>query len=152
MRWNEKNEPVMAWNVFSSDCFLKYRSLLRRGHWRILIANPTKKLHPGPEVHIKKKSFPKKIVCFKESPLKMMKNAFYFILKFLFVLKILKSLSCPFAHVEKTTWLEREVLFQNLWRHNQVNNQLQNSYYPISQEVKINQTMKFGQLIEYNKR
>ena len=37
---------------------------------------------------------PKKIfICFNESPLKMMKNAFYFILKVLFVLKILKFLS-----------------------------------------------------------
>ena len=38
---------------------------------------------------------PKKflIICFNESPLKMMKNALYFILKALFVLKILKFLS-----------------------------------------------------------
>ena len=41
--------------------------------------------------------FPKKIlfICFGESPLKMMKNVFYVILKALFVLKI-------FGHVEKT--------------------------------------------------
>ena len=40
--------------------------------------------------------FPKKFVfiCFSESPLQMMKNAFYFILKPLFVLKI-------FGHVEE---------------------------------------------------
>ena len=31
-------------------------------------------------------------ICFNESPLKMMKNAFYFILKVLFVLKIFKFL------------------------------------------------------------
>ena len=37
---------------------------------------------------------PKKIViCFIESPLKMIKNAFYFILKALFVLKMFKFLS-----------------------------------------------------------
>ena len=42
-----------------------------------------------------------------ESPWKMMKNAFYFILKALFVLKIFKILSCLYGHVEKTTWLER---------------------------------------------
>ena len=35
----------------------------------------------------------KKIICFSGSPLKMMKNAFYFILKALFVLKIYKFLS-----------------------------------------------------------
>ena len=38
---------------------------------------------------------------------KMMKNAFYFILKAAFVLKIFKFLSCVFGHVEKTAWLER---------------------------------------------
>ena len=41
-------------------------------------------------------------LCFIESPLKMMKNAFYFILKALFVLKIYKFLSRLFGHVEKT--------------------------------------------------
>ena len=39
---------------------------------------------------------------FIESPLKMMKNAFYFILKALFVLKIFKFLSRLFGHVGKT--------------------------------------------------
>ena len=38
---------------------------------------------------------------------KMMKNAFYFILKALFVLKIFKFLSWLFGHVERTAWLER---------------------------------------------
>ena len=33
------------------------------------------------------------VICFIESPLKMMKNAFYFILKALFVLKLSKFLS-----------------------------------------------------------
>ena len=36
-------------------------------------------------------------ICFNESPLKMMKNAF-FILKALFVLKIIKFLSRRFGH------------------------------------------------------
>ena len=35
----------------------------------------------------------KKIICFNDSPSKVMINAFYFILKTLFVLKILKYLS-----------------------------------------------------------
>ena len=35
----------------------------------------------------------KVIICFNHSPSKMMKNAFYFILKALFVLKIFKFLS-----------------------------------------------------------
>ena len=41
-------------------------------------------------------------ICFIESPLKMMKNAFYFTLKALFVFKIFKFLSWLFGHVEKT--------------------------------------------------
>ena len=43
-----------------------------------------------------------------DSPSKMMKNAFYFILKAFFVLKIFKFLSWLFGHVEKTAWLERQ--------------------------------------------
>ena len=60
-----------------------------------------------------------------ESPLKMMKNAFYFTLKALFVLKIFKFLSWLFGHVEKTAQLERQGSIQNPWRHNLVNKQLQ---------------------------
>ena len=41
------------------------------------------------------------LICLIESPLKMMKNVFYFILKALFVLKIFKFLSGLFGHVEK---------------------------------------------------
>ena len=40
-----------------------------------------------------------------ESLLKTMKNAFYFILKAFFLLKIFKFLSCYYGHVEKTAWL-----------------------------------------------
>ena len=42
-----------------------------------------------------------------ETPLKMMENAFYFIFKAFFVLKISKFLFRFFGQVEKTTWLER---------------------------------------------
>ena len=42
------------------------------------------------------------VICFIESLLKMMKNAFYFNLKALFVLKIFKFLSCVFGHAGKT--------------------------------------------------
>ena len=47
---------------------------------------------------------PKKFlfICFNENPLKKMKNAFEFILKALFVLKIFKFLSRHFGHVEET--------------------------------------------------
>ena len=46
-------------------------------------------------------------ICFMESPFKMMKNAFYFILKALFALKRFKFLSWLFGHVGKMAWLER---------------------------------------------
>ena len=51
---------------------------------------------------------PKKVcmICFIKSPLKLMKNAFYFISKALFVLKIFKFLSWLFGHVGRTVWLE----------------------------------------------
>ena len=41
------------------------------------------------------------IIYFNDGPSKMLKNAFYFILKALFVLKIFKFLSWLFGHVEK---------------------------------------------------
>ena len=53
-------------------------------------------------------------ICFNESPLKMLENAFSFILKALFVLTIFKFLCLLLGHVEKTA----------LWRHNLVNKQL----------------------------
>ena len=43
---------------------------------------------------------------------KLFKNAFYFVLKALFILKVFKFLSWFFGHVEKTTWLERKVNFK----------------------------------------
>ena len=43
----------------------------------------------------------KVLFCVSDSPSKMMKNDFYFILKALFVLKIFKFLSLLFGHVEK---------------------------------------------------
>ena len=67
--------------------------------------------------HVELKSdshLPKKIVLFVlfviwvgESSLKIMKNAFYFMLKALFVLKIFKLLSWLFGHVGNKAWLER---------------------------------------------
>ena len=46
------------------------------------------------------------VISFIESPLKMMKTAFfYFILKALFVVNIFKFLSWLFGHAEKTAWL-----------------------------------------------
>ena len=56
-------------------------------------------------------SLSKKIcdICFIKSPLKMMKNAFWLILKALFVLKIFRFLSWLFGHVEKSDWLIKKI-------------------------------------------
>ena len=45
------------------------------------------------------------VICFVESPFENDNNAFYFILKTLFVLKIFKFLSRRFGHVGETAWL-----------------------------------------------
>ena len=71
-------------------------------------------------------------------PLKMMKNAFYFILKTRFVLKIFEFLSWRSGQVEKTAW------------NNLVKKQLQYTLLYTSRS-KDYETMKLGQLIEYNK-
>ena len=42
------------------------------------------------------------VIYFNESPLKIMRNTFYFISKALIVLNIFKFLSWIFGHVEKT--------------------------------------------------
>ena len=67
-----------------------------------------------------------------ESPLKMMKNAFYFIIKALFVLKIFKFLSWLFDHVEKRLdKVNFEIYDVAAWLTNKCN-----TYCPLSQEVK----------------
>ena len=124
------------------EILLAYLFLLHQVdmHWFEVGKSPSKKnglicfnespLKSGPHL-------PKKIlfICFNKSPLKMMKNAFYFIVKARFFLEIFKFLSWLFRHVEKTTWLERQGSFQNLWRHNLVNKQWQYTYWPISHQV-----------------
>ena len=42
------------------------------------------------------------VICLNESPLKLMKNVFYFVLKAFIVVKIFKFLSRHFDHVGKT--------------------------------------------------
>ena len=66
---------------------------------RFLKSSFEDRLHLKSDSHLSKKIC---IICLIESPLKVMKNAFYFILKALFVLKIFKFLSRFFGHVGKT--------------------------------------------------
>ena len=86
-----------------------------------------------PDSHPPKKFF----ISFNNSPLKMLKNVFNFILKVLFVLKITKFLSWLFGLCRKTTGLERSgsITIQIL---------------PNISRSKGNQARKFGQLMEYN--
>ena len=66
-------------------------------------------------VNVRLSTFKKEIlIYFNDSLSKIMKNAFYFILKALFVLKIFKFLSLLFGYIEKTVWLERQGQFRNL--------------------------------------
>ena len=51
--------------------------------------------------------------CFNENTLKVIKNAFYLILKAAFVLKIFKLLSLLFGQIEKTAWLDFKFIISN---------------------------------------
>ena len=65
-------------------------------------------------------------ICLNESPLQMMKNAFYFILKALFVLKIFKFFSWFFGQ----KWRDWKIgQFQNLWLHNLIKKQYISTQY-----------------------
>ena len=82
------------------------------------------------------------IFYFNESPIN---NVFYFILKAVFVLTIVKFFSWLFWLCRKTAWQESLDKLQNLWR--QIS-----QLSPDVSRSKSNQTVKFGPLIEYNAR
>ena len=80
---NRHRNTTLTIFLFCRYCW----SLLRCNYWKSLKSDS----------HLPKNSF----ICFNESPLKVMKNAFYFILKALLVLKIFKFLYWLFGHVKK---------------------------------------------------
>ena len=88
-------------------------------------------------------------ICVTESPLKVMKNGFYFILKFLSVLKIFKLLSWLFGHIGL---IKKIRLISNFMMSQSVYQTITIHILPNISRIKGNQIMKFGQLIEYNKR
>ena len=91
------------------------------------------------------------VICLIESPLKVMKNAFHFILNVIFVLKIFKFLSRHFGDVGKS--LIRKIRLTPKFMMSQPGLQtIAIHILPIISQSKGNQTMKFGQLIECNKR
>ena len=82
-----------------------------------------------------------------EIHLKMMKNTFYFTLESLFVLKIFNFL------VMYKSGLIRKIRFISKFMTSQSGQQsIAIHILPNTSRSKDNQTMKFGQLIEYNKR
>ena len=80
-----------------------------------------------------------------------MKNAFYFILKVLFVLKIFKFLFWLFGQVEKTAFQKDEVNFKiydvKIWLRKNYN-----THIALMSRSENNQTMKFGKIIECKKK
>ena len=80
-----------------------------------------------------------------------MKNAFYFIIKALSILKIFKFLSRHFVHLWKTAWLKRLRLtkFMTPQPGFQI---IAILILPYNSQCTGSQTMKFGQLTESNKR
>ena len=90
---------------------LKIINFANRSTWLFFNKNVQEHIFAVTWVHeatLKLGSHLQKKLCYLiESPLKMMKNVFYFILKALFILKIFRFLSQLFGHVGKTAWLER---------------------------------------------
>ena len=78
-----------------------------------------------------------------------MKNAFYFILKALLILKIFTFLSWLFGHVEKRLFKKVRLISKFMTSQYDWQTITIHILRNISRS-KGNQTMKFGQLIEYN--
>ena len=89
------------------------------------------------------------LICFNESPLKIMENTFYFILKALFVFKIFKFLPWRFGHVEKS--FIRKIRLISTFMASQPGQQTITIHIlPNISRSKGNQTMIFGQVMQYN--
>ena len=74
----------------------------------------------------------------------------YFTLKAPFVVKIFKFLFWPFGCVENGS-IRKITIISKFLSHKLVNKQLQYTYWPIHQEIKVtNYVTKFGQFIEHN--
>ena len=80
-----------------------------------------------------------------------MKNAFYFTLKALLVLKIIKFLYRLFAHV-KNDLIRKIRLISEFMTSKPGNQTIETQILNNISRSKAKQAMKFGQLIEYNMR
>ena len=89
---------------------------------------------------------PKKVVLYGlMKAFKMMKNAFYSILKALFILKIFKFLSWRFGHVEKNGLIRKISLVSKFMTSQPGKQTIIIHILPNISRSKDNQTMKFGQ-------
>ena len=77
--------PVFKTNIYTFSYNEQLRKIQRNFIDKFLLYHTSLK----PNSHLPEKLF----ICFSESSLKMMKSAFYFILKALFVLKVFNFLS-----------------------------------------------------------
>ena len=82
-----------------SYAFTFYLSNFLKTFWMKSLAQESDWFTLKSDSHLPKK---KRVICLIESPINMMKNAFYFILKALFVLKLFRFLSRLFGQVGKT--------------------------------------------------
>ena len=103
--WGQLNRGIIVWEAIAlggycpregeqlpgGNCPVPYLNLIFEKNVKVLITQFKVRLSPFKKICV---------VCLIESPLKMMKNAFYFILKAL--LKIFKFLSRLFGHLGKT--------------------------------------------------
>ena len=92
------------------------------------------------------------VICFIESPLKTIKNAFYFIVKALFVLKIFQVFVTTFWSCRKNGLIRKIRLTSKFMTSQPGLQAIAIHILPNISQSKGNQAMKFGQLIEYNKR
>ena len=88
-------------------------------------------------------------ICFDESLLKLVKNAFYFNWKAFSVLKMFQFLCWLLSSYRKNNLIRNVRLISIFWRHRLCNKELQYTFSNISRS-KGNQKMKFSQLIKYN--
>ena len=87
-----------------------------------------------------------------ESPLKMMKNAFYFILKALFVEKIFKFFAMTFWSCRKNGSIRKVRLISKSLTSRRGKQTIEVHILSNFWRSKGNQAMNFGQLIGYNMR
>ena len=83
-------------------------------------------------------------ICFNESPLKMRKNVFYFILKALFVLKRFKFLFWLFGRVKKTGLIRKITLISRFMASQPGSLTITIHVLANISRSKCDQTMKFG--------